>query len=475
MNRTPLYLSIATGVFVGVLGLAWVTHGTGVVKNDHARHIYVPEQLTMLLQVKAAYNGQDMFFRYRWVAEKPYLFHDLAKFEGGKWVRQFGSGTGENPDDMIEDRVTMMVDDGGVPEFARYGGYVTIGDRMRFFANAASADEVKRHPYLGQQKKKSDVRKYLPATRSDIDNWASVVSPEELATLRKAGYFLDLWHWRAARSNPIGASDDEYISEFRYGDAGDAPFASNWDAEKSQPLFMFDKDKVGRSALSWADVKDRKLGFEDVYYLKKDSALPFDPNLAWKDGDVIPRILLRQPSGSHGDIKPVGEARWRDGYWDVALVRAMQTGHLNDDKQFVEKGTYTLAFAVHRKGAEGRWHYVSLPYSLGIGRAAEIPATKFTGNTPDWSQPWTEVKLFYPGQVSWPHLNSTQHGGAENIRKGVPVKYRHSEEQLAHYGVEREFAEPIRRQWLLTILAGVALIAGFGVALNLLLKQNLEV
>jgi hypothetical protein len=91
---------------------------------------------------------------------------------------------------------------------------------------------------------------------------------------------------------------------------------------------------------------------------------------------------------------------------------------------------------------------------------------------PKWDQAWSNVVLFYPGQVSWPHLNSKKHGGADNIKKGVPVKYRHSEIQLAHYGVEAEFADVIRRQWLLTVFSGVLLIAGFGVALNLLLKRK---
>jgi hypothetical protein len=82
------------------------------------------------------------------------------------------------------------------------------------------------------------------------------------------------------------------------------------------------------------------------------------------------------------------------------------------------------------------------------------------------------LTLFYPGQVSWPHLNSRQHAGADSIRAGVPVKFRHSEAQLAHYGIEAEFRDVIRRQWLLTMLAGVLLIAGFGVALNMLIKHR---
>lgn len=54
----------------------------------------------------------------------------------------------------------------------------------------------------------------------------------------------------------------------------------------------------------------------------------------------------------------------------------------------------------------------------------------------------------------------------------MPVRYRHSEDQLAHYGVEMEFNGPIQRQWALTLLAGVLLIAGFGFALNTLLSRK---
>jgi hypothetical protein len=80
--------------------------------------------------------------------------------------------------------------------------------------------------------------------------------------------------------------------------------------------------------------------------------------------------------------------------------------------------------------------------------------------------------LFYPGQVSWPHLNSPKHAGAEAIKKGQPATAHHSVDQLKHYGIEAEFADDIRHQWLLTLLAGVALIATFGFALNQLLKRN---
>jgi hypothetical protein len=343
---------------------------------------------------------------------------------------------------------------------------------MRFFTNEAKPGEVKAHPYLGQKRKQSEVGKHLPATRSNISDWASVVPEEQLAALRKAGYFLDLWHWRAHRSNPIDASDDQYVFELRAGDAGRGPFADNWDPEKRQPRFMLDPDKTGRRALSWDDLRDRKLGFDDVYFISEATAVPFDASYAWKDGDTVPRRLLRPGDGSHGNIKLAGKARWQDGHWDVTLTRAMDTGSPADDKILVDRGVYNLAFAVHRDALGSRWHYVSLPVTLGLGRDADLMAARFEGDAPQWQQPWYNVVLFYPGQVSWPHLNSAKHAGAEKIKAGVPVKSRHSEIQLAHYGVEAEFAEAIKWQWLLTVGAGVLLIAGFGIALNCLFARK---
>lgn len=191
-KRTLMYPALA--IFVGAIGWSWFTHGTGVVEDDLERNIYIPKELTIPLQVKAAYNGRDIQFRYRWPARQPSIYHDMLKFEGGKWVRFGASVAGPQPQGIYEDRVTMMVDDGSVPEFARYGGYITVGDRMRFFTDEAKPDEVKAHSYLGQKRKQTEVGKHLPATRSNPSDWASVLPEEQLADLRRAGYFLDLWH-----------------------------------------------------------------------------------------------------------------------------------------------------------------------------------------------------------------------------------------------------------------------------------------
>jgi hypothetical protein len=376
-------LAATAGLFLFVLFLAWLFHGTGVIRNDLARNIYIPDTLTMPLQVKAAHDGKNIYFRYRWPAREPSIYHDMLKYEDGKWVRIGRSVAGPQPQGIYEDRVTMLVDDGAVPEFEKYGGYITIGDRMRFFTGEAKAKEVEAHPYLGVKRKQTEVGKYLPETRSDIGNWQSVIAEDKLAAQRKAGYFLDLWHWRAHRSNPVDASDDQVIAEARYGDAGKGPFANNWDAKTERPQLMFDPDKNGgHVALRWEDLAARKLGFDDVYYLREDRAKPFDPNHPWKDGDVIRQRMLRPGDGSHADIKVHGKGRWKDGYWDVTLVRAMDTGNPLDDKMFMDRRVYTVAFAVHRDTVGSRWHYVSLPVRLGLNREADLKAVDFTGEAP---------------------------------------------------------------------------------------------
>jgi len=455
----------ATAAFMGTLLVAWLAHGTGVIHNDPDRNIYIPNNLTMPLQVKAAYDGERVFFRYRWPTERPHIYHDMLRFEGGEWKRIGNSTVGPQPQGIYEDRVAMLVDDGRVPEFDRYGGFATVGDHMRFFTNEATKEAVKAHPYLGKAKGKEDVRKFLPATRSDPADWASVVSEQELAALRDAGYFLDFWHWRAHRSNPIAKSDDQYVSDFRYGDQGEGVYFTNWDAENKRPKLMFDPAAAGARALRWEDIESNRLGFDDVYYLREDTAVPFDPDHSWQEGDTIPRRALRPGNGSHADIDVAGEGHWEDGYWDVTLVRAMDTGNPADDKAFAHKRIYSVGFAVHSNATGSRWHYVSLPTTVGLERDADIRAVRFEGASPSWDQPWHVITLFYPGQVGWPLLTSHRHAGAERMAEGVPVRARHTPEQLAHYGVEIEFNDAIIRNWIWTTIAGVLLIIGFGVAL----------
>lgn len=458
MRRLP-YLAAASVIFTGLLVAAWVNHRTGIIGDDPERNIAIPKELTSTLQVKVAYDGQSIWFRYRWPAEQPNLVNNLLVYEGGKWSLREGEELGSDPDRLIEDRVAMMVDDGSVPLFSRYGGYITIGDGLTSFTGVPETAEERS--------------KYLPQTRTDPNKFETVRPGNELLDLRKAGYFLDLWDWKSARTNPLAQADDTSVSAAREEDSGTAPYDSNFDEATGQPRFMFAPGAAGAGKVTAEEVAAGTVSFDAPYFLAESAAVPFDPNAGWKEGDTLPAQVLRAAGGSRGDIVMPQAARWSDGYWDVTLQRAMDTGDPLEDKIFREGGSYDLAFAVFRNSSTMRWHYISLPVSLGLDAPGQISVQRSQPGQPDWSGPWTEMTVFYPGQVSWSRLiDPRQHPGADKIAQRVPVAYRHSERQLALYGVEVEFAKEIKRQWLWTLAASVGLIAALGISMLLLYRRQ---
>ena len=184
MAKSSLYAS--TILFGGALALSWFTHGAGTVINDARKHNNIPATLTVPLQVQAAYNGTDVYFRYRWLAPNAGIFHDMLRFTVGKWEVRGNAVAGSQPEGLHEDRVSMMLDDGAVPEFGRYGGYVAIGDRLAGFTEEADGTAIKNHAYLGKKLGLDEPTKYLPATRSNPNDWASTGPEAQQAKLQSA-------------------------------------------------------------------------------------------------------------------------------------------------------------------------------------------------------------------------------------------------------------------------------------------------
>jgi hypothetical protein len=436
-----------------------------VIRDDPARNIEIPGNLLHPMRVKAAYNEETMFFRFELPTPEPSYYHDYWVYEGeGRWRREGRSQAGRQPHGIYEDRITFLLDDGRVPDFGRYGGFITASGRaMRFFTDAA-AEEVRQHPYYGPRGE-SDVRKWLPDTRTDPHDWRTVKPEEELHALRDAGYFLDLWHWRAHRSNPIGWSDDQYILDYRWNDEGRGMYTTNWDEENRHPQYMFDRERTGQVAMRWEDVAARRIAQHD--YLRyalilgneeiQGNAAPFDTEHQWQIGDVIPRQLLRVPSGSRGAIRANGI--YMEGRWLVDLWRQLDTGAPQYDKILHHKGLYQIAFAAHILSTGSRWHYVSFPLTLGLDRDADIVAVRFEGSSPPWDRiEWYDLKLFYPGQIDWSHLISRAHAGADDMAAGTPLRVGHDEETLARYAVHSEFRAEIRSQWRQTLIAMMGFI-----------------
>ncbi len=328
------------------------------------------------LNVKVAYDDQNAYFHFQWKTENsfPGTEHQYLRFDGKEW-KVWGYPHLDKPVqlgqemDLYEDRMSMMIDDGKVPGFASQGCWQTCHDGQRDMAKQFTKEEVAGNALL-KAIKKSDVRKYLPASRTNPADWKTGKSVEELAKIKQEGGFVDLIQWRAHRSHPVGMADDGYVLEFRYSDAGKEMFSSNADRTTRQPKFMWDEKKVG-----YKSITVDQLHKADHFLIREKNAVPFDANAGWKEGDMIPDYLTSREDakGSAADNNATGN--WKDGIWTVVITRPLGLTN-SDDKTLKDGGVYNVGFAVHDENITTRGHHVSWVKSLGFGKKADITAVK---------------------------------------------------------------------------------------------------
>jgi hypothetical protein len=330
------------------------------------------------LSVQVAYDKESAYFRFQWKTRNPYPgeAYPFLRFDGKEW-KPYGNQRlagavrkGEQPA-VYEDRLSIMLDDGSVPNFANQGCWQTCHNGMRDAPNQPSAAEVQANPLL-KALKKNDVRKYLPSTRTDaLASWDKGKSVEEIERIKAAGGFLELMQWRAHRSNPVGMADDGYVLEYRNFDAGKNMFISNLDPNTKQPRYMYDPNKVGKRALAIGDIRKTTTAM-----LPGQNAVPFDPKAGWKAGDLVSQYYLSSANatGSAADNKNAKGA-WKDGMWTVEWVRSRNLANA-DDKALKDGKAYNFAFAVHDDNMTSRGHHVSFPVTVGFGAKATIEATR---------------------------------------------------------------------------------------------------
>ncbi|CAG0989830.1 Cytochrome c-552 [Burkholderiales bacterium] len=331
---------------------------------------------TIDLAVQAAYDAANAYLRFQWKTQQPYggTEHQYLRYDGKEWkvygypkldkVVQDGAQPG-----IYEDRLAIMIDDGKVPGFSKQGCWLTCHDGSRDMAKQFTKEQVAANPLLTAIKK-SDVRKYLPATRSDPTDWKTGLAVADIAKIKAAGGFVDLIQWRAHRSYPVGMADDGHVLEFRLADAGKDMFSGNADRSTHQPKLMWDEKKVGYRSIT-ADA----LRKGDHFLIAGQNAVPFDPNAGWKAGDMIPDYVTSREAaaGSAADNKAI--ASWKDGMWTVVIIRPLGLANA-DDKMLKDGGVYNVGFAVHDDNITTRGHHVSFVKTLGLGAEAEIKAVK---------------------------------------------------------------------------------------------------
>jgi hypothetical protein len=331
---------------------------------------------TVDLTVQAAYDSGNAYLRFQWKTQNAYpgTEHQYLRFDGKEW-KVYGYPKLDQPvregkqPVIYEDRMTMMIDDGKVPGFGRQGCWLTCHDGQRDMPNTASKEDAGANPLLSAIKK-NDLRKYLPATRSDPANWKTGKSTDEIAKLKAAGAFVDLIQWRAHRSNAVGMADDGYVLEYRLSDEGKDMFSGNADATTHQPKYMWDANKQG-----YRSITEKELRKGEHFLVREKNAVAFDPKAPWKAGDMLPDYVVSREDakGSAADNRAI--ASWKDGVWTVLIIRPLNLANA-DDKALKEGAVYNVGFAVHDDNITTRGHHVSFVRTLGIGAKADIQAVK---------------------------------------------------------------------------------------------------
>lgn len=445
MTTFPLIRRVSLAAMAGGSVLAAVQlYANEPELVDESQNIFIPhaEDRLATLRVGAVYNDDEIQIRYEFPTDNPSWYHQYWIYEGGEWIR-YGSGAlGQDPHGLYEDRISMMLDDGSVDGFGHYGGYMTVHDGMRTLSDAASSEEVSEHPVLGEEMGRTDIRKYLPATRDAEDeevSWDRLKDDAEIQAMRERGEFLDLWQWRAHRSHPLGYSDNNYVLQYRLNSEGTGPFTDNWDSDADQPAWMYDSDVTGITHLDRDRLMAREYDQDDWYYLSEHIAKPFDPDHDWQEGDALPQRFLREPSGSRGAIRAAGG--YEDGAWRIQLTRSLDAPNPLDSKTLRDGEVYQAAFAVHTNASGARWHLVSHPQSLGLGvEDADLVAQRIEGDLSEADVTWTELQVYYPGQTTWQWLHREEHPGKAAVEsRAIGIGDIHlSLEEIAGFAVDFE-------------------------------------
>jgi hypothetical protein len=281
--------------------------GNDAVWRD-ARELKVQAKDGPLISLKSVYTSDSLYMLVSWEDETKSVKKNMWVYDGGKWDRVKDLRVYENkPTKADEDRLAFHwpIND-SIKGFAEKGCLMLCHDSGRF---------AKRESRMFTN------------------------SPTE---------FADQWHWKAARTNPIGYTDDKWMD--------------NKVLTKAQEPDLHDRreaahhgDAKGEGKLNYSDNKtdDGKKprfmhngGIRGSYFLKKTDATAIDySKAAFKKGNTIPGYVLARPRGSRGDVDAGGV--WKDGRWTLEIGRKLVTADKGHDVQFDDlKKTYYFGIAV---------------------------------------------------------------------------------------------------------------------------------
>ena len=150
------------------------------------------------------------------------------------------------------------------------------------------------------------------------------------------GGWVDVWHWKAARTNPVNLADDKYFNgDYQESDGTVAVDGGRHGDAKTIGIYS---DNIENGMPKYSGP------ITDGHYIiipvgSDESALtPFVDNSTTQAMNIPGYIVNENADGSRSDVSAKGV--WNNGVWTVELKRRLNTGNPGDDVIFTRGNTY---------------------------------------------------------------------------------------------------------------------------------------
>jgi hypothetical protein len=153
-----------------------------------------------------------------------------------------------------------------------------------------------------------------------IVKWNMEPETADLSIYADNPYQADIWYWKACRTDGAGFADDKIHSYSPKENRHATKIVSG----TGTTMYLMRTGDEGASAYT--------VNMQSEY-----------------DGEILPRFLITQPTGSRADVRAKGH--WHNGSWTIEFRRNLHTGN-HDDVQFNARQEYL--FGVSRYEIAGR-------------------------------------------------------------------------------------------------------------------------
>jgi hypothetical protein len=191
----------------------------------------------------------------------------------------------------------------------------------------------------------------------------TVLCHPPLMKTNSASEEIDVWHWRAARSNPSGWVDDRWLDNTgRHDDNRDSgglfdnkqtlDFVDDPEDHDDVPLY-WEPGATGEDASSITQSEIDLGEAKTITEIYTDGTMKDEDGTTVPTNTQIPFYYQSKPTGSRGDI--MAQGIWENGKWTLEFSRKLNTGYSHDIQFNDLMGSYRFGIALHDR-SEGSSH-----------------------------------------------------------------------------------------------------------------------